>query len=464
MPPATLPVNMRRLLIVGEGTNSHDTNIRTVLGANEHFSCRNIPWQEEITAALSKCADDLVVLVATGHSPEAANVLKWLSDHAIATPVFVVFSTDQTDVLLQLAAKFAEDFIICPFCPEELRHRILRLLAQPSHDLEEIRQQLLEELGLTNLVGRDPVFVRIISQLPRFARSDVSVCVTGETGTGKELCARALHHLSLRHRFPFLAVDCGALPEQLFENEMFGHMRGAFTDAHRDQKGLVSIAEGGTLFLDEVDALSLAAQAKLLRFLQERTYRSLGSDHFERANVRVIVATNRDLEVSVRDRQFRSDLYFRLSVLRLRLPPLRDRRGDIELIAYAALKDCSATGSCTTFSPAAMRILNSYGWPGNVRELYNVVQRAVVACESDLILPEHLDLAYSENASSRLQASDFRSARAAAVAAFERSFVEELLRKHRGNVTHAAREAQQDRRVFGRLSRSTTLIAAALMV
>jgi len=306
--------------------------------------------------------------------------------------------------------------------------------------------------------------MQAVRQLPRFARAEAPVCITGETGTGKELCARAMHHLSHRQRAPFIAVDCGALPEQLFENEMFGHSRGAFTDAHRDHKGLIAIAEGGTLFLDEVDALSLPSQAKLLRFLQERTFRPLGSDRFETADVRVIAATNRDLEAVVRDRQFRSDLFFRLNVLRLRLPPLRERRSDLELLAHAALKHywAGAAEEVPVIAPAALRALRVHDWPGNVRELYNVVQRAVVACDGSLILPEHLGPPFDNFQVRHGPSSDFRSSRAAAVAEFERRYVEDLLMKCNGNVTHAAREAQQDRRAFGRFIKKYNIDRKAL--
>ena len=166
--------------------------------------------------------------------------------------------------------------------------------------------------------------------------------VTGETGTGKELFARAIHHLSARRHAPFVAVDCGAIPDQLFENELFGHVRGAFTDAHRDQRGQAPLADGGTLFLDEIDALSLPAQSKLLRFLQDHTFRPLGGDRNERANVRVIAASNRDLERLVEQKEFRADLFFRLNILRLHLPPLRERRDDIPLLAQRLLEDSRA--------------------------------------------------------------------------------------------------------------------------
>jgi DNA-binding NtrC family response regulator len=316
-------------------------------------------------------------------------------------------------------------------------------------------------MGLAKLVGRNAAFLHAIRLLPRFARADATVLITGETGTGKELCARAIHHLSERRSFPFVAIDCGAIPDQLFENELFGHTRGAFTDAHRDQKGLVTIAEGGTLFLDEVDALSLAAQAKLLRFLQERTFRALGAERAERANVRIIVATNRDLQTCVQNRELRADLYFRLNILRIHLPPLRDRRDDIALLANSMLLEARASRpGPKSFSTAALRVLAHYEWPGNVRELFNAVQRAVVECDGDTILPEHIVVPVGDEGPT--DALHFRAARAAAVAQFERRYVEELLRKHGGNVSHAAREAHQDRRAFGRVIKRHNIDRRAL--
>lgn len=456
---------MRRLFLVEGETAPEEIDIRAILADDCALTHHLVGWRTLSTPEPAPSPDDLVVAVATSHTSPDAGFFQWLANHPISAPVLAVLPQDVGENRLQFASQVADDFIVLPFGPAEFRHRIRRLMAQPLQELETARQRLIDEIGLNKLVGRDPVFVQTIWQLPRFARAEVSVCITGETGTGKELCARALHHLSARQRFPFIAVDCGAVPEQLFENELFGHTRGAFTDAHRQQKGLIAMAEGGTLFLDEIDALSLSAQAKLLRFLQEHRFRALGADRFDSANVRVIAATNRDLETAVRERQFRSDLYFRLNVLRLRLPPLRDRSGDIELLAYAALKECSAEGQLSprTFSPAALRILTLHHWPGNVRELYNVVQRAVVACDGDRILPNHLELSTPDTPSRRPPEFDFRTERSAVLAAFERRYVEELLRKHHGNVTHAAREARQDRRAFGRFIKKYNIDRQALI-
>ena len=223
--------------------------------------------------------------------------------------------------------------------------------------MESVYLRLRQEMGMAQLMGQDPAFVATLEAIPLLAASLAPVLLSGETGTGKELCARAIHHLSRREGFPSIPVECGALPDHLAENEIFGHVRGTFTDAHADQKGLAAMAEGGTLVLDEIDSLSLAAQAKLLRFLEDGACHALRADSFTRANVRVIAATNRDLESCVREKQFRSDLYFRLNVLQLRLPPLRDRRGDISVLARHFLASCSAATGVRpkSFSPATGR-------------------------------------------------------------------------------------------------------------
>jgi DNA-binding NtrC family response regulator len=278
------------------------------------------------------------------------------------------------------------------------------------------------------------------------------VLITGETGTGKEQCARAIHHVSRRRDHPFLPVDCAALPDHLFENEIFGHSRGAFTDAHRDQKGLIGLAEGGTLFLDEIDSLSLPAQAKLLRFLQERTYRPLGGDRFLHADVNVVAATNGDLEQLVHRQAFRSDLFFRLNVLRLHLVPLRERRRDIPLLARHFLSVlCSESGSGTkTLAASTLERLSGMDWPGNVRELANVILRAFVFAKGAQILPAHIQAPATAESASR-SPECFRAARVRAIESFEMEYVRETLRRHKGNITQAARQAGKDRRAFGRL-------------
>ena len=440
-----------QLLVIEDAATATDASVRAALAGSVDFSCRQVGWESLVPTSLGRTEVHAVVAVAVPHTPKVTSTFEWLRQHPITIPALAVLPSDAEEPLLRMAAEAADDFIVSPLRVDELRQRLGRILGAPRPDLASTQQRLLEEMGLTQLVGRDPTFLRAIEHVPRFARSNMPVLITGETGTGKELCARAIHHIGARRSCPFIAVDCGAIPDHLFENELFGHARGAFTDAHRNQRGLVAMAEGGTLFLDEIDALSLGAQGKLLRLLQERTFRPLGADRFERAEVTVIAATNRDLEALVRDKQFRSDLYFRLNVLRLHLPPLRQRRSDIALLALHFLREQGETGRAIPklISPAALRGLTLHDWPGNVRELANVVQRAMVASDGPYLLPRHITLPLRPDACPT--GSPFRSARAAAVETFERGYVEDLLRKHHGNVTHAAREAHKDRRAFGRL-------------
>lgn len=413
--------------------------------------CERVGWNSLALQGLDALRPNLIVAVSGHQTGALRRLFDCLRAKPSAAPTLAVLPPAPDDELLRLVDADADDVLFAPVRPAEMAHRVRRLLPTQT-DVEKVVRSLVDKLSLAQLVGRSAAFTHVLAQLPRLARSAMPALITGETGTGKELCARAIHFLSNRRDCPFVAVDCAALPDHLVENELFGHMRGAYTDAHRDQRGLVEIAEGGTLFLDEIDALSPSAQGKLLRFLQERTFRPLGSERVRSADVNVIAATNRDLDAAVGAKQFRDDLFYRLNVLRLHLPPLRARRGDIGLLAVHFLSEqrTAIDGTPKAFSAASLRLLSAHDWPGNLRELHNVVQRAIVNCEGTQILPCHVALADSTAASHEVPAY-FRTARAAAVAAFERRYVEDLLRKHGGNVTHAARDAHKERRVFGRL-------------
>jgi len=240
--------------------------------------------------------------------------------------------------------------------------------------------------------SRDPNMAEILRILPQVAESEATVLLLGESGTGKEFFARAIHDLSPRHKGPFVAVNCGALPEHLMESELFGYKAGAFTDARRDKPGRFQLAEGGTILLDEIGDLPLPLQAKILRVLQERVFEPLGGVTGVAADVRVIAATNRDLERMVAEGGFRQDLYFRINVVRMTLPPLRERRGDIPLLVDASLKRRSLTGGkdIEGLSTEAMRLLLAHPFPGNIRELENILEYACILCPGGLIQVEHL--------------------------------------------------------------------------
>jgi len=402
---------------------------------------------------LARCPADVVVIAAFVDSLALRSLFSWLSRNTLSVPTIAVLAAEASSALLQSAADSTDEFVLWPVRHAEWRQRLQRLRNAFGSPQTTPHERLMEEMARAKLIGASPAFLDVVSRIPIVARSGTPVLITGETGTGKELCARAVHHLGPRAGSPFIPVDCGALPDHLFENEVFGHSKGAYTDAGADQKGLIAMADGGTLFLDEVDALPLTAQSKLLRFLQERTYKPLGGERFQHANVNVMAATNNDLEALIRGRRFRSDLYFRLNVLSLNLTPLRTRREDIPLLVRHFVDGATRErrGRRKLVTPAALRKLMAHDWPGNIRELHNVIQRAVVFCEGDTILPGHVILKTGERDAAQELRSSFRTARAQALETFERAYVEELLQRHNGNITRAARDAQKDRRAFGRL-------------
>jgi len=312
------------------------------------------------------------------------------------------------------------------------------------------------EPGLEALVGESPPFLAVLHRIPRLAETEAPVMITGETGTGKELVAWALHDRSGRQGRAFVPLNCGALPETLVENELFGHARGAFTDATSHADGLLAEADGGTLFLDEVDALGPGAQVKLLRFLQSCEYRPLGSPRTRRADLRILAATNADLPRLVAERRFRQDLFYRLDVLRLCLPPLRDRPGDVTLLAQRFLERHAARHhrGALRFSPGALARLAAHTWPGNVRELEAVVQRAALLSDGPVLQAEDLDLPDGLAApGDEAVAGSLRQRREQAVELAERACLLDALAAHAGNVTRAAQSVGKERRSFQRLLR-----------
>lgn len=403
--------------------------------------------------------DTLVIADAGSGGAKVAEFFQWLRINRVSVPLFAILPQDDA-ALVQSAIGTVDDFLLRPVRPDELKTRVERLLGPQVHDLNDTQAILAAEIGMGQFVGKDPAFLNVLSQVSIFGACDAPVLLTGETGTGKELCARVTHLLSKRHEGPFIPVDCGAVPDHLFENELFGHSRGAFTDARNDQRGLVSLANGGTLFLDEIDSLSLSAQSKVLRLLQEKSYRPLGSEAFKRAEVRVVAATNRSLEELVEKKVFRSDLYFRINVLRVHMPALRERRSDIALLCRHFIDEICRANDLPkkVLSPAAAAKLEEHSWPGNVRELYNAMQRAILCSPGTQIAASVFGLnAGNDRPDSGSGGSDaagmsFRDAKLRAVQRFEQTYVKELMDKHKGNITQAAREACKDRRAFGRLA------------
>lgn len=292
----------------------------------------------------------------------------------------------------------AFDYIQKPVDPVRLKRLLISASSQQQaeRDIASVRHKVRETGILGSLVGKSPPMQAIFTLIERIAPNNVSVLITGESGTGKEVVARTLHELSGRCNKPFIAVNCAAIPETLIESEIFGHERGAFTGAIERRAGCFELAEEGTLLLDEIGEMPIATQAKLLRVLEDRTYRKLGSKVESQVNVRVLAATNKDPATAIADGHLRSDLYYRLNVFNVEMPPLRDHLDDIPLISEAMVRTMNERHGCsvTGIHPAVLQEFQSYDWPGNVRELRNVLERAVVLCGTGLLGTQHLPPAF----------------------------------------------------------------------
>ena len=385
-----------------------------------------------------------VLLLALNGADDAGESLRRLLESSK-----IAVDADEAE-LDELLGQGVADFLLAPLRDSDELARVRRLLNRIAQE-QQAREALTEKLGLQQLIGESPAFVEETKKIPVLARSDTSVLISGETGTGKEMVARAIHYLSPRAGKPFVPVNCGAIPVELLENELFGHTSGAFTGAAGARDGLIREAEQGTIFLDEINCLPLLAQVKLLRFLQNKEYRPLGSTRVLTGDVRIIAASNANLETEVAAGTLRRDLYYRLNVVPIVLPPLRARSQDIILLArhFLAQYAAKANSPASSFSAAAERKLLLYDWPGNVRELEHVIERVVVLCteeiirEDDIILPGQVDV-------TRMS---FQELKANVISQFESNYLQNVLTACRGNITKAAQVAQKERRTFWALVR-----------
>ncbi len=355
----------------------------------------------------------------------------------------------------------AGEFLGWPCHRNELALRLTRLqyrLKSKPVDLDEA--EIIEEFVGLNMVGRSPAFLNTLNLIKKIARCDAPVCIEGETGTGKELAARAIHYLGARRDQPFIPINCGAIPDNLVESEFFGHMRGAFTDAKETYPGVVEQAHGGSLFLDEVEALSEKAQITLLRFLQDQEYRPLGSKQIKKADVRIIAATNSDILQLVEQGCFRQDLMFRLNIMSVNIPPLRVRGGDIELLAENFIGQYNAQYGqpLKKLHPDLITWMNHYSWPGNVRELENFILREYMLEEGEVIVGHMINMDKKDrrkNFMDRRKLFPFdgglSQAKSCLINEFEKKYLCWLMKETNGNVTKAAKQAGKERRALGKL-------------
>ena len=382
-----------------------------------------------------------VVTLDLGLPPKAAGVeegfaaLEAILRAEPATKVIVITGRDEREHALTAVSQGAYDFFQKPAQVDELKVVLRRAFG--LHELERENRDLQRRLGgrgLEDLIGTSDAMQQVFSAVRKLAATDAAVLILGESGTGKELVARAIHRLGARAEGPFVAINCGAIPENLLESELFGHEKGSFTGAHAQRKGRIELAHGGTLFLDEIGELPLSLQVKLLRFLQEHQLQRVGGRQDLTVDVRVICATNSDLKVAMNEGRFRDDLYYRVAVVSLPLPPLRARGEDVFLLARAFLeREAGPTRKrLTGFSPEALQALEVYGWPGNVRELENRVRRAVVMADGASVTPADLELeGTSPDGGPGRGLKELRES-------LEREAIRKALTRNRGNVSQAA--------------------------
>ena len=381
-------------------------------------------------------------------------------DQEMPVIIFTAFATIESAVAAVRAGAF--DYLPKPFSADQLSLAVDRALKQRRLALENLRlrEQLQVTYGFESIVGRSPAMTEAFELVRKAARSEANILVVGESGTGKELMARAIHANSPRAGEALVPVDCASLPENLLESELFGHEKGAFTGAVKTKPGLIEVAHRGTLFLDEIAELPVSLQVKLLRALQEREIRRVGGTRQIEVDVRLVSATNRNLRESVVNGQFREELYYRVNVIAIPLPPLRERKGDVTLLAHTFLKKYGQgrERSLRSFEPEVIQLLEAYPWPGNVRELQNVIERACALADGETIaardLPEHIRSPHAVSGpavAAPATALPLKEAKARWLTDLESAYLAEILKRHGGNVSHAARAAGIDRKTFHRL-------------
>ncbi len=408
--------------------------------------------QERLEAIERLMPQLIFIVLSSGQYEQAEIFVNSLQEEGLKAFTLAFLEDPTSEIMIDLLKLGIADVISPPYTLENVVPRIWRILNCNRDPDEKLHSSLKEKLGVRKLIGRSAAFLAEVNKIPLIARCDANVLIAGETGTGKEIFARSIHYLGRRAGYPFIAVSCGAIPSDLFENELFGHERGAYTGAMTAETGLIKEAERGTLFLDDIDCIPAKAQMKVLRFLQEKEFRPLGSARTQRSDTRIIASTNTNLAKAVSQDVFRRDLFYRLNVITVTLPALRDRAEDIPLLTRHFIEKYSEEldGKIKKISPGALQKMLNYDWPGNVRELENTIERAVVFSTRPLIGAEDIGLPESEACP---EVTTFKEAKSQAVTQFEKKYIQALLSTHQGNISQSAKAAQKDRRAFWELIR-----------
>lgn len=424
----------------------------------------------EALEVLDRKPFDLVLTDLKMPAMDGIELLGRIKKRSPNVPVIVITGYATVETAVEAMRKGAYDYVSKPFTPDTLRIVVRKALENSElvREVNYLRQTQRSEHEVGHVIGKSPAMRRVYALVEKVAPSDTTVLIGGESGTGKEVVARAIHYKSRRSNKQFIAVDCATLAKELFESELFGHVKGSFTGAIAAKPGIFEVADGGSLFLDEIANISPETQGKLLRVLEQREFKRVGDTRTKKVDVRIIAATNKDLKALVEQGVFREDLFYRLNVFPVCLPPLRERKEDIPVLSQHFLREFSRTmrKRIRGFTADAMQHLVEYDWPGNVRELRNVIERVVIMVEDEVVTPTDLpgrpageegpvepDAPRTAEELKRAK----RRLREKAVAQVERTFLLEALERNEWNVAHAARDTGMDRRNFQKLMRKHRL-------
>jgi len=411
----------------------------------EGYAVQTAPNGEEGLDLIRKEVFNLIITDLRMPKLRGDELVRAVSQFNPNIPIIVMTAYGEVNEAVELMQDGIYHYVTKPFDVEDLVLKVKRALDKQitTSEARQVRNKIMSRRKSDYIVGSCPKIEELLTQISIVAQNDVPVIIYGESGTGKELVARAIHYTGKRADRPFVVENCGAIPENLIENELFGHVKGAYTDARTDQKGLFEEAHGGTLFLDEIGELPTTTQVKFLRVLQDGEFKRIGSTRPIRVDVRVIAATNKDLIQAIADKSFREDLFYRLNVIPVHIPPLRERKEDIPLLINHFLTEFNKElGKVVEgFSPAAIQKMMTYQWPGNIRELKNKVKQAMVLTRNNVITAE--DLFFHVPVSSN-KFQSFKEAKRE----FEKEYISQVLRICQGNISQAARLAKKDRKDF----------------
>lgn len=437
-----------------------DINILTVfkaIASKKGYSIETFSNPLEALNSLNYSEPDLCIFDINMPDMDGIELLKKTKEKYPYTEVIIISGMATVQNAIEAIKSGAYDLIQKPFVNLELVISVLERALEKRklvREIEDLKTQSETELNLCGIIGRSNVIRKIFDTIMTISPTDSSVLITGESGTGKELFARAIHKKSNRNKGPFVPINCSAITETLFESELFGHIKGAFTNAYDNKKGLLEYANGGTVFLDEVGDIPLNIQVKLLRAIQEREIRRIGSNESIKIDVRFISATNRDLNQLIEEGKFREDFYYRLNVIEINLPPLRERKEDILILAAHFLNKFAKqmNKDINGFSADTVAALENYSWPGNIRELENAIERSVVMCKNKTIgfqdLPSYITK--KDNLDTFVN-EKYSEAKKRVLEAFEKNYFSELLSRTSGNISKAAELAGMDRSNLAKL-------------